>query len=189
MQVYTANVDGDFNNRGFNVTAQYNFNFSPVNQFGAFARIGEVDYATEFNSKDMDQNLLGINWVHVFTGKARISMVMAAILGSDEAVESDSPYGRDFNGLRVSMAYPFTHRFNLFASVGSTDSDYDGTFFTDTENRSDSQTDFSIGSSWRASKNWLLRAVIARTDNTSNVDIFDYDRTQVMFTARSEFLP
>lgn len=189
VQVYTADVDGEFNNKGFNLTAQYNFNFSALNQLGAFVRVGEVDYAVEFDSKDIDQNLFGLSWVHVLGGDSRVSMVVAAIVGNDEAAQSDSPYGRDFTGLRFSAAYPFTHRFNLFASLGGTESDYDGAFFADTENRSDSQADFSIGSSWRASKNWVLRAVVAQTENTSNVDIFEYDRTQVMFTARSEFLP
>jgi tetratricopeptide (TPR) repeat protein len=189
IQTYTADVDGDFNNKGFNLTAQYNFTLSAVNQIGTFVRIGNVDYASEFDVKDIDQSLLGISWGHVFSGDTRLSLVVAAIVGQDKAVESDSPYGRDISGLRISLAYPITHRFNIFSTLGKSDSDYDSAFFDEADKRSDSLTDVSIGSSWRVNKNWLLRAVVSQTDNSSNVEIFDYDRSMIMFTARSEFLP
>jgi hypothetical protein len=188
-QFYTADVDGEFNNKGLNLTAQYSFNFSPVNQLGTFVRLGNVDYASTFDAKDIDQRILGLSWAHVFSGDTRISMVIAALVGQDEADET-SPYSRDFSGLRLSVAYPFTHRFNLFASLGGTDSDYTGTdFFANPEKRSDSLSDFSVGSSWRVNKTWVLRAVISQNENTSNIDIFDYDRNLFMFTARSEFQP
>lgn len=188
-QFYTASVDGEFNNRGFNLTGQYNLNFSPVNQMGFLLRAGKVDYDTAFDIKDIDQTLLGLSWAHVFGGQSRVSIVLAAIAGKDTAVETDSPYGRDYNGLRLSASYPLTHRFNLFTTVGQTDSDYDGSFFENPESRSDSLTDITLGSSWRVNKTWVLRAVIGQSHNTSNIEIFDYDKNLVMFTARSEFLP
>lgn len=189
VQIYSAEVDGDFNNKGLNLTAQYNFNFSAVNQIGAFLRTGNVDYTSEFDVKDIDQTVFGLSWAHVFTGETRLSMVLAAIAGQDEAVESDSPYSRDVTGLRLSFAYPVSHRFNLFTSLGTTDSDYDSPFFDAAENRVDSGDDFALGASWRANKNWLLKAVVSRTENTSNVEIYDYQRDMLMFTARSEFFP
>ncbi len=189
VQVFTADVDGELNNRGFNLTAQYNFNLSNVNQLGAFARIGQVDYATEFDARDIDQSLLGASFAHVFAGRSRVSLVSAALAGQDEA-DSTSPYSRDFTGLRVSLAYPVTHRFNLFTSLGSTESDYTGTaFFGGSDSRSDTTSDLAIGGSWRASKTWLLRAVVSQVDNSSNIELFDYQRTQFMLTARSEFMP
>ncbi|MDJ0881949.1 MAG: hypothetical protein QNJ56_09900, partial [Gammaproteobacteria bacterium] len=128
-------------------------------------------------------------WAHVFGIKTRLSMVLAIIAGQDEAVETDSPYSRDIQGLRLSFAYPITHRFNLFTSFSTTDSDYDSPFFDDTENRIDSNDDLSIGASWRVNKNWLLRAIVSSTENTSNVEIYDYDRDTIMLTARSDFFP
>jgi tetratricopeptide (TPR) repeat protein len=189
-QLYSADVDGSFNNRGSNLTAQYSFNLSAVDQVGTFLRAGQVDYATDFDSKDIDQALFGLSWAHVFSGQTRVSMVVSAILGDDAAKESDSPYSREYTGARISLALPVTHRFNLFTSIGNTESDYTGEpFFDIAEDRSDSLADFSIGASWRVSKSWVLRAVASDTENTSNIDIFDYDRTVIMFTARSEFLP
>ncbi len=187
VQTYSADVDGDFNNRGLNLTGQYSFNLSPVNQVGLFLRAGSVDYAQEFDIKDIDQSVYGVSWAHVFSGASRISMILAAIAGEDTAKETGSPYGRDFTGLRISVAYPLSHRFNLFASAGTTDSDYSGTFFGDPELRSDSLSDISLGGAWRANKVWQFKLVVAQSDNSSNIDIFAYDKTQIMFTARSEF--
>ena len=189
VQVYSADVDGDFNNRGFNLSTQYNHHFSPLNQLGFILRFGKVDYQSAFDIKDIDQKLLGLSWAHVFSGDSRISLVLSTIAGQDTAVETNSPYGRDYTGLRLSASYPVTHRFNLFASVGQTNSDYDGAFFGSAENRVDEQGDASLGASWRINKTWLLRAVYGASTTTSNIDIFEYDKNTIMFTARSEFLP
>jgi tetratricopeptide (TPR) repeat protein len=189
VQMYSADVDGDFNNRGLNLSAQYNYNFSALNQLGFILRLGNVDYQSDFDIKDIDQNLLGVSWAHIFSGKSRISLVLSAIAGQDTAVETHSPYGRDYTGLRLSSAYPITHRINLFASIGQTNSDYDGKFFGSTDNRVDEQGDASLGASWRINKTWLLRAVYGASTTTSNIEIFEYDKNTIMFTARSEFLP
>ncbi len=189
VQFYSADVDGKFNNRGLNVSTQYNYNFSPTNQVGLFLRAGNVDYQSSFDIKDIDQKLAGLSWAHVFSSVSRVSFVLSAISGQDTAVVTTSPYSRDYNGLRLSMSYPLTHRFNLFASTGKTDSDYAGTFFGSSENRIDEQTDASVGASWRINKTWLLRAVYGTTKTTSNIEIFQYDKNTIMFTARSEFLP
>ena len=189
LQLYTADVDGEFNNKGFNLTGQYNLNFSNSNQLGLFLRGGKVEYDTAFKIKDIDQKVFGLSWAHVFPGASRVSIVLAAIAGQDSAIEKDSPYGRDYTGLRLSATYPLTHRFYIFASAGSTKSDYDGSFFQNPELRKDSLTDYSIGSSWRVNKTWLLRALYGQSDNTSNTGIFDYQRNIIIFTARSEFIP
>lgn len=189
VQFYTADVDGEANNKGLNFTGQYNHGLSQSDQVGVFLRLGKVDYVDEFDEKDIDQTIFGLNWAHVFGGESRISLVASTIAGQDETVESDSPYSRDFSGVRLSLAYPFTHRFNLFSSIGQTTSEYDGTFFDESEAREDTLSDFSLGVAWRVNKTWVLRAIAGQNENTSNIDLFDYDKTVVMFIARSEFLP
>ncbi len=189
VQGYSADVDGEFNNKGQNLTGQYNFNFSSSNQVGLFARAGNIDYASAFDTKDVEQAVFGLSWAHVFSGQSRISLVVSAIGGMDEAVDPESIFSRDFNGLRLSMAYPVSHRFNFFLSTGISDSDYDGIFFDYPEPRSDSLSDVSFGGSWRVNKTWVIRAVIGQTENTSNVEIYEYDKSLIMLTARSEFFP
>lgn len=189
LQAYSADVDGSFNNKGKNLTGQFNLNLSGNNQFGFFVRNGTVEYAEQFKTKDITQTLTGISWTHVFSGVTRVSLVSSILLGKDKAVETNSPYGRDYSGLRLSAAYPITHRVNLFASVGSTASFYDGGFFGSTEDREDTQVDYSFGSSWRVNKTWTLKALIGSVRATSNIDIFQYDKNIIMLSARSEFIP
>ncbi len=189
IQLYTADVNGDFNNKGLNLTTQYSYSISSTNQINLFLRAGNIDYVADFDAKDVQQKIIGSSWAHVFSGKSRTSFVLAAFSGEDEAKQETSPYGRQYAGLRLSASYPVTHRFNLFATIGGTNSVYDGTFFQQTEERSDELRDFSIGSSWRVNKTWVLRGVLGQSSNTSTIDIFEYDKNIIMFTARSEFLP
>jgi tetratricopeptide (TPR) repeat protein len=194
IQIYTADLDGESNNKGLNLTGQYSFNLSSNNQIGTFVRLGQVDYEDENDVRDIDQALLGLSWSHVFGGQSRISTVISLLGARDEPKQDGSEWGRDYTGVRLSLAYPVTHRLNLFTSLGSTNSDYDGVFLAGTavgssENRSDEYVDVAVGASWRASKTWLLRMVVSQAENDSNTDFYDYDRTQIMLTARSEFAP
>lgn len=188
-QAYSTDVDGEFNNSGSNLTAQYSWSLNPTDQLSTYLRQGTVDYDTAFDVKDIKQTLLGVSWQHVFAIPQRPSMIGSLLLGQEDPDQAGSPYGRDYTGLRLSVAMALSHKLNLFSSLGTVSSDYDGAFFSASEQRSDTQNDWSFGSSWKINKTWTLRGVMAVSDTQSNVDIFSYDKTRILFTARSDFLP
>ncbi len=189
LQAYSAEVNGSSNSKGLNLNSQYNFNFSASNQLGVFIRLGEIDYVETFDVKDITQTVLGLSWAHVFSSDLRPSLITTLIGGQDDADLSTSPYSRSYNGLRVTVAVALSHRTNLFTSIGSSSSTFDGQFFGITGDRDDEFNDFSVGTSWRFNKTWTLKALVNVVENKSNIDIFTYDKTEVLFIARSDFLP
>lgn len=189
FQSYSTDVDGNFNNKGSNLTTQYSFNLSPNNQLAAYFRVGNIDYDTAFDIKDVSQSLVGASWSHVFGIPQRPSMILSLLQGQEDPDQAGSPYGRDYTGLRLSLALALSHKLNLFSSLGSVSSQYDGAFFGASSNREDTTNDWSLGSSWKINRTWSLRGVLSVSETQSNVDIFQYDKTRIMFTARSDFLP
>jgi tetratricopeptide (TPR) repeat protein len=189
FQVYSSTVDGSSNNTGFNLNGQYNLNFSSTNQLGLFLRVGEVDYVKAFDVKDVSQTVFGTSWVHIFGSTLRPSLVATLIAGQDDQQLDTSPYGRTYSGARMTAAMALSHKFNIFTSMGVTSSTYDGQFFGLSGDREDDLSDISIGGSWRFSKNWTLKSLLNIVDNASNIDIYSYDKNEIMFIARSDFLP
>jgi tetratricopeptide (TPR) repeat protein len=187
IQTYSTDVDGSSNNKGYNINGQYNLGFSASNQLGIFARIGAIDYVDDFNIKDSSQIVGGVSWIHVLGLSSRPSLITTLIVGEDDPDVSTSPYARTFSGLRFTAATAITHQLNLFASIGSTTSDYDGEFFGLPDERSDDFSQLTLGMNWRFDKNWSFKALLNQSENSSNIDLFDYDRTELMLIARSDF--
>jgi tetratricopeptide (TPR) repeat protein len=189
FQAYSAEVNGSSNSKGVNLNSQYNVNFSASNQLGVFIRLGEINYVEAFDIKDVTQSILGLSWAHVFSNDLRPSVITTLIGGQDDAELSTSPYGRSYSGARITLAVAITHRTNLFTSVGSSNSTFDGQFFGLAGDRKDEFNDFSLGTSWRFNKFWTLKALVNVVENKSNIDIFSYDKKEVLFIVRSDFLP
>lgn len=187
LQTYSTDVDGSSNNRGYNVNGQYNLSFSAANQLGLFARVGAIDYVETFDIKDATQFVGGVSWIHILGLSSRPSLITTVIAGEDDPDLSTSPYARTFSGLRFTAAAALTHQLNLFASIGSTSSSYDGLFFGLPDEREDDFSQFTLGINWRIDKNWSFKALLNQSENASNIDIFDYDRSELMLIARSDF--
>lgn len=187
VQTYSTEVDGSSNNKGYNLNGQYNLSLSSSNQLGVFARIGEIDYVDTFDIKDASQVVAGISWIHVLGLSSRPSLITTLIAGEDDPDISTSPYARSFNGVRFTAAAAMTHQLNLFASIGATTSSYDGLFFGLPDEREDDFNQVTLGMNWRFNKNWSFKALLNQTENASNIEIFDYDKTELMLIARSDF--
>lgn len=187
LQTYTTNVDGSSNNKGYNLNGQYNLGLSSSDQLGIFARIGAIDYVDEFDIKDSAQIVGGVSWIHVLGLSSRPSLITTLIFGEDDPDISTSPYARTFSGVRFTAAAAMTHQLNLFASIGSTSSSYEGEFFGIPDDREDDFSQLTLGMNWRFDKNWSFKALLNQSENSSNIDLFDYDRTELMLIARSDF--
>jgi hypothetical protein len=160
---------------------------SSSDQLGIFARIGAIDYVDDFNIKDSAQIVSGVSWIHVLGLSSRPSLITTLIFGEDDPDISTSPYARTFSGVRFTAAAAMTHQLNLFASIGSTSSSYEGEFFGLPDDRKDDFSQLTLGMNWRFDKNWSFKALLNQSENTSNIDLFDYDKTELMLIARSDF--
>ncbi|NNE63978.1 MAG: tetratricopeptide repeat protein [Gammaproteobacteria bacterium] len=187
LQTYSTQVDGSSNNTGYNLNGQYNLTFSSSNQVGIFARIGAIDYVESFDIKDSSQIVGGISWIHVLGVSSRPSLITTLIVGEDDPDLSTSPYARSFNGIRFTAAAALTHQLNLFASIGGTTSSYEGQFFGLPDDRDDDFSQLTLGVNWRFNKNWSFKALLNQSENASNIDLFDYEKTELMLIARSDF--
>ncbi len=53
--------------------------------------------------------------------------------------------------------------------------------------REDELYDVVAGASWSIAKGWSLRAQVLYLENDSNIDLFEYDRTDASLNLRVDF--
>jgi tetratricopeptide (TPR) repeat protein len=187
LQAYNTLVDGGFNNRGVFASGQYGKKFSADDQLTGYLRVGSIRFADLFKVKDVDQGVVGLSWIHVFSALKRPSINLSLLYGQDKAVQDLSPYDRGFYGANLSAVVALSHRWNLYGMLGVVESDFDDPFFGMSEARADSQSIASMGATWYPSKVWSVQPVVRYVKNESNVVLYDYDKIEFLITARSDF--
>ncbi len=179
---YRLNVDGDLNSQGAALNAAWEKELSRSMRAGAIARAGVVRYDDTLDVKDVDQLLVGGRFAWTFGPARQGDIVATALLGRDEATESDSRYGRDVYGLKFSGGWGLTPSVRLTFSASGLVSDYDEVFFEQLydSSREDTLVQGALGLEWRISRRWLFRHLLAYSRNITDVEIFEYDRLQVL---------
>ena len=155
-------------------------------QWSLNARAGQTRYTEDLDILDVDTLLLGLAGQYRPAGAPRTEWFAMLTLGTDDAVEDGSPYGRDLVGGRVGFAFGFGRGHALMASAAGITADYDGEF---PGSRSDDQFGGTLGyeyGAWRA-LGWTLRAQLNYVDNRSTVALYDYDRLDAGLSVRKEF--
>jgi hypothetical protein len=87
----------------------------------------------------------------------------------------------------VGASVNWTGDWTLFASVGWEERKYGGPEPVFGTTRKDNQTDVRFGANWRIAPLWVVTPQVSFTDNSSNVQLYDYSRTLTSVTVRREF--
>ena len=96
--------------------------------------------------------------------------------------------GRDFTGLAYNLLYRLNAQHTPFirVSVQKVDHDSEHPVFFDTT-RSDDNKSISVGWFWQARRNLMITADMSFTDNSSNIELFDYFRFRYQAGFRYQF--
>lgn len=96
--------------------------------------------------------------------------------------------GRDFTGLAYSLLYRMNaqHTPYLRASIQDVEHDDEHPVFFNTIRDDDTET-IAIGWFWQYDRNLMITGEVSYTDNTSNIELFDYSRFKYQAGVRYRF--
>lgn len=179
---YRLNVDSDLNSQGASLNGSWEKEMTRNLRVGVLGRLGITRYDDNLEVKDVDQFLLGGNANWTFGRQRQGEFAATVLLGRDDAAQADSRYSRDIYGLRFRGGWSLTTAVRLTVSASGLVADYDDVFFEQAfeSPREDTLVQAGIGLEWQISRNWLLRHLISHSRNITDVEIFEYDRLQVM---------
>jgi hypothetical protein len=127
---------------------------------------------------DVDQLLHGVNLGYVGQG-TKPSFGFALFTGEAQAKQSGSPYGRDLYGTSFTGSWSVGGPHRMYTYVAVTKSDYEGSFFGEQRDDMQYSTGLSAVLPVFSSRNWNLIPHLAFIRNQSDVDLFDYNRTEI----------
>lgn len=143
-----------------------------------------------------DNPLLVINDFDLYQGAVTLNRSFASgrgvvgvtALGGTEVADQRRQDGdKDLFGLRLALQFALSDRVGLFASGGGTWNDYrkDNAVFV--TRRGDWFWDVTTGINVGLGKGWSLRPQVSHFRNVSNIDLYDFSRTDGSVNVRKDF--
>ena len=152
----------------------------------AYGQVGRLAYSGQ-SSRDMDTLLFGGGWTHAFSAQGGL-FNLGIYYGNDDAKnDSGKFYGRDYYGVNLGLHWnPFPRHTPYIAFIAQK-TDYDGVHPDFAQTRSDDLYQATLGWRWQPEVAWSFSAEARYNHNTSNIPLFDYDRTLLTVGARYDF--
>jgi hypothetical protein len=161
----------------------------PLAEVSLFGQLSRLDYPRE-PFRDAERQVLGIAAIPAAFGRRMPHLPPAAALywGRERPDDASVPHlGHRLAGARATALYFYSSRTALFAGASYERREYGGEDPLFLVRRLDKQLDLNLGVFHSLNRDWTLAPAITYTDNRSNLDVFRYDRTAVVVTARYSF--
>ena len=152
-------------------------------------QFASLDYP-DLPIKNSDLMTLGLGYKHSFSSSLSPVLFGSINIGSETAEDGSnagalSDTERDILGIKAGVVLSFTPKLALQTSIGLQTSEYAGPnlpILLLTGNsviREDDYTTADVSMIWLFSKNWRLDTKFSYAENSSNIELFFYDRTSV----------
>lgn len=180
-------IDGDRNSRVAGASLSLAHRDDGFWRYQASTKYAQVRYQDNLEVRDVDQYLLSLG------ASRRINLAFGSefglnlLAGQDEAQEPASPYGRDILGLALVGVSQLAPRWRLDLLAQALVSDYEGEFFG--QRREDDQLSLEVALLFKDKRwaDWSLRLKTAYVEQSSNVELYDYDRLELGVMLRRQF--
>lgn len=163
---------------------EWRYDLSQQTSITSMLQYATLDYP-DYPVKNANLTTLALAWQKVFSARWTPTLFASLQLGQ-EAAENDQLSGalsnteRDILGVRLGLVLSFTPKLALQAAVGQQSSEYAAPQEFALFNNAIREDDYSsadINLLWLMSKKWRLDTRLSYAKNTSNVQIYKYDRT------------
>lgn len=185
LQFGTYDVGGQRVRDASGFVGEWTHRFDGFRQFGTYLQSARLSYPGQ-TVRDVQRTVLGFSYAHLFRGGL---MAFGGLYGgSENEFAAAAPHlGHKFTGLRGGLQNPFSDTLSVFATLGIESRAFGGPDPNFLVNRTDNQTNLSLGMTWVPAKAWRVTPQIASTQTKSNVAINEFDTQTVSVTVRREF--
>lgn len=179
-------VAGKENSEVGGVSAQWHQALSSSFALNLDSRLNRIRYAPESRVRNVDQVVTGLSLMYA-AGADSASLFGLHIFSANEFQAGEtSPYERQFAGARISYRQRISASAQLSTGLGRSSSEYQGPFFGST--REDNQFDVFVTLNWAPYKQWVFSSSVFYISNESEVPLYQYDKANIAFGVRWNFL-
>lgn len=180
-------VDYNLYRQARGAIGQYQYKLNEDSILTAYAQYTPLEYPSQ-DIRNADRTVGGIAYARALGGDYQ-PVVFAGAYGGNEAEKGLNVrhLGQEFWGLRAGGRLNIRENLAVFVNASREERRYGGPDPLFLASRNDIQNDQSIGLVYTPAKNWSITPQISHTRNDSNIQINQFERTQVFVTVRREF--
>lgn len=183
-------LDGEDYRDLFGIGARYDRTLSDAVGIDLTARVSELEY-DDRPSLDSTLLLLDAGFSRAFPGGRRPVLTAGLFLGTEDADEdsnaAQSNTERDLVGARAGLWLVLAPRWSLQGRLEYSRSEYSEENALFGATREEDYYAASVSADWRRDAHWRIGPQLAYSRNDANVELYDYDRTELWVRARYEF--
>lgn len=159
---------------------------SRLQVYGQFSETTYDDVGLDY--KDASNITIGTGYSSSYSGSLSPVLFTSAYIGIDEAkddsITAKSNTERNFLGLKIGNQITLDNQYALVSSASYQLSEYAEEDITFGEVRSDQQLNVNLLLNWLINKNLTVKSGLLFTDNQTNIETSQYQRTQLTIGLR-----
>ena len=189
-QVERFYLDGDAYRDLFGLGVDYYRSLSPVLSLDASATISQLDY-DDRPELDSTFTLIDAGFNRALAGARQPVVSAGAFIGAEDADDNgpaaQASTERDLLGVRAGLWMSLAPRWTLQGNFEYSISEYAEENVLFNETLEEDYYFIDLGIDWRSAAQWVVGPQLTYTRNEANIELFDYDRTELWVRARYEF--
>jgi hypothetical protein len=180
-------VDNQTYRNSLGGTAQWLHNFSPAQQMTVFGQYAALRFPDQPPS-DANRWIVGLGYSQAFAAPYAPVVFVSGYGGEQKETDSSFSWlGFKPFGARLGGQLSFTDRTLLFAAISYEYRTYNGTEPLFLVERRDNQYDARLGLTHTFAPKWSVTPQVAYTNNQSNIELNEYNRTVASVSVRRDF--
>jgi tetratricopeptide (TPR) repeat protein len=168
----------------------WNYQLSRNAVLKSFLGINDLTY-DDASWKDATQLSAGFNYLHGGSGSWNPIYFVGTFVGQEEpetaGILANGQIDRVFYGGNLGVQLSPGKNLTITPALTYQASDYQGDDWIYNRKREDELTLFNLNMAWTMSKAWMLTLNYSYTEADSNIELYEYDRQQVMLGLRYNF--
>jgi tetratricopeptide (TPR) repeat protein len=180
-------LDGEKVRDNAGVMAEYRRVIAQTNQISVTTQFSAFRYIPEaFKVNDFDLLQATAGWLRV-VNDGRGAVGISLLGGLENAKRGREDGDKPLYGARLTIQNAFTDRVGAFFLAGVQRGEYKEINPTFDRRRVDRLYDVVAGVTWTFAPGWSLRPQLLHLKNESNIELFEYERTDVSLNLRVDF--
>lgn len=174
------NLDGEDYRFLTGLNGSWRRNLTQQSSLQSFLQFAQLEFEGQ-EQRDADTLSMGITYARKFNAALSPVFVVGAYVSQDEAKQdsiiAQQSTDRDYYGIRLASILGLSENVSAQISINYQASEYGLEDTITGQIREDDFVSTAINIDWRITRDWNLSAQANVTENTSNIELFEYDRT------------
>jgi len=168
----------------------YRLDVSQRSTLGVNLSVSELGHDTQ-DFLDSTLGVLDAGLTHSLDGPRLASVSVGAFVGGesadDDGTRAQANAERDIIGVRAGAQGRVAPEWSYRGSVEARASDYDEADLLFSESRDETYYALGLALDWRPTAHWTVGPQLRVSSNDSNIDLYEYEREELLIRARYEF--